>query len=165
MKKLRLVLNTDCNRNCEGCCNKDWDLENLEIATDYAQYDEILLTGGEPMLYPDHIERVVGVLREQTVAPIYLYTAKIDDTFAAMKILEIIDGITITLHEYKDGVYFRAFKNFLPIYFEDKSLRLNVFKGAGDYGVFWNTPWKIKEDMEWIKDSPLPEGESLKRYQ
>lgn len=46
MKKLRLLLHEECNRNCKGCCNKDWDLNALEIEDDFTDYDEILITGG-----------------------------------------------------------------------------------------------------------------------
>ena len=52
MKKLRLLLFTDCNRNCEGCCNNDFDLNALKVETDFRQYDKIFLTGGEPMIAP-----------------------------------------------------------------------------------------------------------------
>jgi len=31
MKKLRLLLFPDCNRNCAGCCNNDWDLDLLPM--------------------------------------------------------------------------------------------------------------------------------------
>ena len=40
-KKLRLLLFTNCNRGCEGCCNLDWDLASLPIVDDFSQYDEI----------------------------------------------------------------------------------------------------------------------------
>jgi hypothetical protein len=163
--KLRLIITLDCNRGCEGCCNQDWDIKNLPFESDFTKYDEILLTGGEPMLRPDLLESIIEQIKQQTDVPIYLYTAKIDDAFRVLKILEIIDGITITLHEWADGIYFRQFKNFLPVYMEEKSLRLNVFKGADDYGPFFNAPWVIKDDIGWVKDCPLPEGEVLMRYQ
>ena len=49
--KLRLLLLDDCNRNCPGCCNRDWDLQALPLCQDYTPYRLIMLTGGEPMLY------------------------------------------------------------------------------------------------------------------
>lgn len=62
MKKLRLLLFKECHRGCEGCCNKDWDLKSLLKADNFLPYDEILLTGGEPMLDPllviDAAERI-----------------------------------------------------------------------------------------------------------
>ena len=50
--KLRLLLFEECNRSCPGCCNRDWDLQPLPVCYDLPPYRIILLTGGEPMLYP-----------------------------------------------------------------------------------------------------------------
>ncbi|MBU1087771.1 MAG: hypothetical protein KKD05_09695, partial [Candidatus Omnitrophica bacterium] len=58
MKKLRLLLFTECNRNCNGCCNNDWDLKSLLNEHLFKEYSEILLTGGEPMLHPELILEV-----------------------------------------------------------------------------------------------------------
>jgi molybdenum cofactor biosynthesis enzyme MoaA len=53
VKKLRLLVTERCARSCSGCCNHDWDLAALPTCESYAGYDEVLLTGGEPMLYPE----------------------------------------------------------------------------------------------------------------
>lgn len=49
-------------------------------------------------------------------------------------ILPIIDGLTLTIHEEE----------------------------AGD--VPCSNAWKVKSNMHWIKDCPLPDGEVLMRY-
>lgn len=72
--KLRLLLLDDCNRNCPGCCNRDWDLQALPLCQDYTPYRLIMLTGGEPMLYPEIIREAIAAIRRQTNVPIYLYT-------------------------------------------------------------------------------------------
>jgi len=48
MKKLRFLLWEDCNKQCSGCCNKQFDLDNLlkVSSTEFQSYDEIELTGG-----------------------------------------------------------------------------------------------------------------------
>ncbi len=162
--KLRLLLLTECNRACPGCCNNDWDLDALEVETDFTKYDSIMITGGEPMLYPEHLLHVVSMIREQTIAPIYVYTAKVDDTYMAMKVLDAVDGMTITLHEQADVQPFMEFNSFLPEYFEYKSLRLNVFRSVWFFGLY-SDYWQIKENIEWVEDCPLPAGEVFKRWE
>lgn len=171
-KKLRLFLWADCHRDCEGCCNKQFDLPNLPVCENYEGYDLIMLTGGEPMLYPDRLKQVIAEIREQTEAPIVLYTAKTDDAKALVEIMELVDGITVTLHQQSDVLplialderhsrYISAYCNQKPT---PRSYRINVFKGVdfdpGDVAGKWN----VKDEIEWIPDCPLPEGETLQRY-
>ena len=168
MKKLRLLITEKCNRNCEGCCNKNFDIKNLSVETDYTQYKEIYLTGGEPMLDPWGTFVTIITLRTFYSFPgkIFLYTAKIDDVQETLGILDMLDGLTVTLHVQKD-VY--------PLYelttnlryvrkIKEKSLRLNVFDGIELETFDHDKLWKIKEGITWIKDCPLPEGEVFKRY-
>ena len=44
-----------------------------------------------------------------------------------------------------------------------KSLRLKVFKGVDVSGIDLSL-WDVKDNIEWIKDCPLPEDEVLMRY-
>lgn len=164
-KKLRLLLFKDCNRNCLGCCNKDWDLDNLPIATSFSGFNEILLTGGEPMLKPDVIVgTIVRIKKENPKAKIFMYTQKLDYTNTLIHILDhYLDGITITLHSRSDIKPFEYFVELCPRYLlESRSMRLNVFKGIPvplcAQGLF-----RIKSKMTWIKDCPLPDGEVFQR--
>ena len=63
MKKLRLLLTENCNRECKGCCNTDWDIKNLpEISADEIineNFDLIMITGGEPLLYPHKLYQLL----------------------------------------------------------------------------------------------------------
>jgi organic radical activating enzyme len=168
MKKLRLLISEQCNRNCAGCCNKQWDLKNLPVENEFSQYDEIILTGGEPMLNILNIYRVVDRIREESNATIYLYTAM--PNYSLLNILGIVDGITITLHEKSDIPIFEKFNfhlytSFLvDSRFDDKSLRLNIFKEV-DYkpNKYISAFWEIKNDIEWISNCPLPNNEVFKR--
>lgn len=162
MKKLRLILWEKCGRNCEKCCNKEWNLEDIPLTNDYTTYDEILLTGGEPMLYPWLVRNAIREIRSQTTAPIYLYTALPSDKLH--ELLQFLDGITITLHEQGDIMRYMMFQRFLK--YGDvagKSLRLNVFKGV-DLRTVNTRGWKVKSNMEWVKNCPLPDGEILMRW-
>ena len=160
--KLRLILFEACGRSCCGCCNQDWDLAHLPVCSDYSPYELIMLTGGEPMLRPEVIRAAVAAIRAQTHALIYLYTDMgngLDDYSAILRmvemldaLMELLDGITITLHEPKDVLPFAVFAC-LAKNLAGKSLRLNVFREVG------TTPrtlqgWKIKEDTQL----PLAQG-------
>jgi organic radical activating enzyme len=173
MKILRLLITKTCHRDCDGCCNKDWDLDKLPIV-EHFDYDQILITGGEPLL---NYKRTIGLIETIKVvsnAKIYVYTNLIiqNKTFKPLyKVLQYVDGVTITLHDRKDSDNFELLlfmienNPFLKSVFDNKSLRLNVFKGINYTNKFPNTlkMWKIQDNMIWIKNCPLPKNEEFKR--
>jgi len=164
MKKLRLLLFEKCDRNCDGCCNKDWDLSSLETEDNFNQYDIVMLTGGEPMLSTSIIIDTVYKIRKQSNALVYLYTAKTEPTSLLINILSIIDGVTITLHEQNDVSKFLILNDALIKIpnINDKSLRLNIFDNINiDTSKLYL--WAIKDKIKWIKNCPLPENEVFKR--
>lgn len=160
MLKLRLIVTQDCPRKCVGCCNDDWDLDNLPVERDFSPYDLIMLTGGEPLILDYlYLAKIVNTIRVQTKSPIYLYTAYL--TCVALKDkLRLFDGVTVTLHTQQDAVDFYNNRYSLP---DSGSRRLNVFKGVR-YGGLNTEGWVVKDNIVRIKNSPLPEGEVLKRH-
>jgi len=159
MKKMRLVMFEECNRNCAGCCNKDWDFGAVGVCDNFSGFDLVMLTGGEPMLKPSLVLKTIERVKEDTngKAKVYVYTAKVDTTFDALQVLEASDGMCVTLHEQSDVEPFLNFAARTKGY--KKSLRVNIFKGVRLCGI--PAGWKEKRDMEWIKDCPLPDGEIL----
>ena len=163
---LRLLITKKCNRACEGCCNKQYDLDALEVENDFSGYDKILITGGEPMLDVPRLLDIVGMIRKQTKAPIYVYTARVSNVRDALEVMYHVDGMTLTLHDQDDVYPFMSFYSTLHVHMNHcgmkaKSLRLNVFAGVdlkGNYPLF-----DIKRDMVWIKDCPIPNNEVFKR--
>jgi hypothetical protein len=165
MKTLRLLLFAACNRSCEGCCNKQWDLTALPVCESYVPFEEIILTGGEPMLAPVLVHQTIDEIRRETPASIYLYTAKVDDWLAARGVLNHVDGMTVTLHEQRDLEPWTRFNENIREYRGLKRLRLNVFSDVRLAGV---TPedldgWELKTGIEWIENCPLPENEVFMR--
>lgn len=166
-KDLRLLLLEKCNRNCEGCCNKDFNLKNLPIETQFAGYENIMLTGGEPLLDPFLIIKTIRIIKNQNKeAKIILYTAKTDTPYLLIPILMMLNGLTVTLHEQKDV---KPFKELTKVLLHSKndfkktiSFRVNIFKGINVRGGIANF-WKVKDNMEWIKNCPLPTNEVFKR--
>ena len=159
MKKLRLLLFEKCNRSCSGCCNKQFDLTSLPECTDFSQYDEILLTGGEPMLEPWLVLDVMKEIRETSSVKIFVYTAWVRDLFASRAVMMLADGMTVSLHDQSDVQPFLAFASFCEDL--DRSKRLNVFSGITIDEV--PVGWKQKKDIVWIDPCPLPEDEVFMR--
>lgn len=165
MKSLRLLLLKECNRSCAGCCNKEWDLDALPICQSFQGYDEIILTGGEPFLKPELIlSTILKIKLENPIAKIFVYTAKTDtENKYLINILDLIDGLTVTLHEQEDVKDFCFFTGWIrKNNFSHLSLRLNIFKGV-KINSFWKLGWKVKDNIEWIKNCPLPKNEVFMR--
>jgi len=160
--KLRLILHEKCKKKCEGCCNKDWNIPMLPINNGYLGYEEILLTGGEPFLTPKLLKKVITEIRKETNTPIYIYTAE-PNYNVFFEILNLVDGICFTIHDNFELKKFKQIDIGLSIRRINKSMRLNIFKDI-EIGELKYGGWKIKKDIEWIKNCPLPAGEILKRY-
>lgn len=170
MKKLRLLLWERCNKSCPGCCNKQFNLNDLPIIQnkEFCSYDEIELTGGEPMLYPIKVLKQIEIIKKNGfTGKIYMYSAKVD-TQQIINVLKIINGLTITLHDE----YPRDIKKFLMfdkkltssgINLSKKSFRLNIFKKVTINLNNINSFWKIKSEIKWIKNCPLPIDEVFKK--
>ncbi len=166
-KTLRLLITSECNKNCEGCCNKQYDLNTLPKITheELSEYDEIIVTGGEPTFAKDELRKVMYVLINTKIkAKKYLYTNGYDPALIEDLLLLYFDGITFSLHEQSDVEQFLKLNKALEQYrFKTKSLRLNVFKGIilPDIDL---SKWQIKKDIIWLDPCPLPENESFKRF-
>jgi len=137
------------------------DLKNLPVCTDFRPWDLVILTGGEPMIVSEIVRGTINHIRHSNPCPIILYTAKVDNIQAMLATLFFIDGLTVTLHEQRDLIPLLNLNNVLPRGIK-KTLRLNVFKGI-------NVPedllgkWIIKDNIEWIKNCPMPSGETFMR--
>ena len=179
MKKLRLLITIGCNKHCEGCCNKDYELDKLEKFDEKCninEYDVIMLTGGEPMLNVELVYKHIYYFRNRDYTnKIYMYTAKTDKYFELLGVLSALDGITVTLHDNEDVENFTKFSNILYTmynseYLHSKSLRLNIFKDIiVPYLPVHSKFWQIKDNIEWIKNCPLPRDEvfmvsKIKKY-
>lgn len=170
-KKLRLLVTTKCPNKCPMCCNNSWDFDKLPVV-DRWNYDEIMITGGEPLLFVDSLaENLISlqtIFDMEGINPkIYIYTA--DCTRNVTKILYYVDGIVLTPHKELDIEHFIRLNNYLLKHKDDNdiknaSLRLNLFpdmKALLPKDIDLSL-WQVK-DMEWIKDCPVPEGEDFRR--
>lgn len=168
---LRLITTYKCNRNCIGCCNKQENFlpDKIKTITSLEGYNEIILTGGEPMLFQRNLYALIQSLRwlcgkqhQKDTPKIILYTALFDLQKETYNILSNLDGLTYTLHNQDqlfefhllDGIVYNTnFSNF--------SLRLNIFKKVSC--PIYKTPWKVKDNIEWIDNCPLPKNEEIRK--
>jgi len=168
--KLRLLLFKECNRSCPGCCNNYWNLDELPVTHNFMGYKEIMLTGGEPMLDPFVVHTAIRNIRWQNKkAKIFMYTAKVDQVQATIDVLNKIDGITLTLHNRSDIIPFHSLDREIFLnnpHLAKKSLRVNVFSNVAKFNSELRhlCPWKVKWNIEWTKDCPLPDNEEFKRF-
>lgn len=171
-KKLRLLVTTRCPNKCPMCCNNSWDFSKLPVV-DRWNYDEIMITGGEPLLNSaklcclalsiDEVNKAQGLDTK-----IYVYTS-ICDWHSLHPVLDLTDGIVLTPHSEKDIKLFielntLAHDSIFSQTIEGKSLRLNLFpdmKALLPKDIDLSL-WKVK-DMEWIENCPVPEGEDFRR--
>ena len=163
--KLRLLLFSACNRRCEGCCNKQWDLDELPVLDmdTIGQYDEVILTGGEPMLNPRMVREIAYGVPLGT--KVFFYTAKTDDLDALCGTMLCTDGVTVTLHEQADvDPFLLLVERTRGSHYQRLSLRVNVFKGVRLPYLYLHK-WNIKDEIEWIPNCPLPTDEVFMRLE
>jgi len=167
----RVLITKKCNRNCEGCCNKDEeimkDMQDLYSLNLPKQFKTICITGGEPMLDPKRVLRIVNNIRQyRKDIKIYLYTALWDEMLHT--IIDHIDGIHYTIHKgysYSDLEDFYKYQDLATLYREYKSFRVYI---DNDYMQIIRRlkPWVFSrfEIKPWKDKCPLPENEVLFYY-
>lgn len=169
-KKLRLLVTDKCPNRCPLCCNKQFDIQDIPVV-DRWDYEEIMITGGEPMLYPNNLERLCKAIREITAqmgidTKIYLYTSRVNWNTVERIIKYFVDGIVVAPHSRDDLIYFRQTNNNLLKYryppYTTCSLRLKVFPEIADSLPENLNRWQVQHS-EWIENCPLPDGEDFRR--
>lgn len=114
------------------------------------------------MLDTNRTMAVIRKIRQLSQAKIYMYTALLDVTELFYTTCLLDD---ITVHNQSDMINFKLFNAFLTRKDDcvlKKSYRLNVFKGIDLKGISLDI-WKVKDNVEWIRNCPLPKNEIFKR--
>lgn len=145
----------------------------MTLVVDRWNYDEIMITGGEPLLFVKEVAdiaqsiRFLESLQGIQSSKIYVYTASCGSNY--INILPYVDGIVLTPHNKIDVEHFIWSNEWLINHrdmdcIKDKSLRLNLFpdiKALLPKDIDLSL-WQVK-DMEWIENCPIPEGEDFRR--
>lgn len=163
-KKLRLLVMTRCPNKCPICCNNSWDFDKLPVV-DRWNYEEIMITGGEPLLFMLKLKELLSSIRiitpiQGNCSKIYIYSAVFNKYYIAA-LFAYIDGIVLTPHKKEDITELIKLNQYLldgSEFMKSKSL-LNLFP---DMKALLPKLWQVK-DMEWKKDYPVPEGEDFRR--
>lgn len=173
-RKLRLLVTTDCPNHCPMCCNNQFDFDKLK-RVEHFDYDEIMITGGEPLLFPNKVAELARAIKttnsilypQEKTPKIYVYTS-VASYLPIKHVLNAADGIVLTPHSQEDVRKFLNLNRVMGVYLRinktHPSLRLNLFKNIKamlpeDIDL---SLWQVK-DMEWIKDCPVPQGEDFRR--
>lgn len=104
MEKLRLLVTTKCPNKCPMCCNNSWDFSKLPVV-EHFNYKEIMITGGEPLLFPEKLSnlaesvRTVQKLAYGNKGKLFLYTALAD---MLPNYIRYFDGVVYTPHSAND---------------------------------------------------------------
>jgi hypothetical protein len=169
LKTARVITTWDCNRNCDKCCNKNLPAEPIPCTLrDLPGFDGVVLTGGEPLLYPEKLLDIVRALRtarwiDKSDQKIFLYTALW--TPHLWDLVGKLDGIHYTLHypaSDSDLIGFEHFQNLLREYQgSEKSFRLYLEPRITEPILLYPNLWSRVEVKPWLDFCPLPENETL----
>jgi pyruvate-formate lyase-activating enzyme len=180
--KARVLITEDCNRGCSGCCNTYSRImssaQYIDNLGDLPQeLGEIMITGGEPILYPEKTQRITEELRGRyPSSKLYLYSALYHDNLE--NIIPILDGFHYTIHEgakERDLVLLDKLQGLLQRHQEvwsDKSFRLyvddKVNLAVRIVPSVWNqvriSKWLIEQELLDKQPGGLPVGEHLFIY-
>lgn len=101
-KIIHLLITSLCNRNCEFCCNKQYDLNKIPYVTDeeLKNAETLLLTGGEPFLFsnPSTISKYYKS-NYKNIKNVYVYTNALElfNYLNTNMISWRIDGVSVSI--------------------------------------------------------------------
>lgn len=182
-KKARVIVTYNCPRQCPNCCNEHiGDVPEVKFK-DLLKYEELVITGGEPMLLAPRVVEMIHRLRAQGyTGKIWIYMSAVKTAkWAHRAVISEVDGITFTLHHKPSPIDLRDVGKLSKCILEnldnrthERSDRLLIDSrwyndevlsvlglGAADARGHWTS---VKA-LEWKDDScPLPDGEELIFY-
>lgn len=164
--KLRLLVTKNCPRYCAGCCNQDWDLDKLPVYNAshnfYENLELIMITGGEPMMFPGLTVSLIRELRERYSCPIVVYTARVGRIDDVKYVLTQANGMTITIHDNNEVMNVEYLQLNHPE-IRHKMMYLNMFRNVTAPVRVWPGLWHRVKVVDWISNCPLPQGETFMR--
>lgn len=178
--KARLIVTLKCQKSCAGCCNNynrimsqcctigDKDIEWLAD-----RYSEIVITGGEPFLFPELVYDLLVRLRKvRQNLKVYLYTATYNYV-KGRELLFLLDGLQFSLHggpgfSSKDienlVMWQKASSNFPECSFRlyvDAAITQAVPIAPRAWNRIRIEPWKTEQQLLAETPNGLPPGEDL----
>lgn len=181
-KTARVIVTYKCPKHCANCCNEH--IGNvLEVKfEDLLKYEELVITGGEPMLLAPRVVEMIHRIRVNgNEGKIWLYTSCIKTArWADRSVLKEVNGITYTLHHKPSQADLRDARNLnkfiqenLDNQMNDRSDRLlidsrcyteEVLSIIGLYET-GTKHWTSVKPLKWNdSECPLPGNEELIFY-
>lgn len=165
-KTVRLIVTEACSRKCSYCCNnlstefacaKRVNIEQFSAVG----YDELVISGGEPMLVPTLVETIVRKYR----LPTYLYSALYTRECKRMLNNRLFTGISYTLHE-KFGLndryrFYRLQKDIQEMPWVSARLKIHPSVSHMNLGIVEKIWSRIDRRPFNDESCPLPENEQL----
>ena len=138
-KNIHLLCTYKCSRNCEFCCNKQYDILKDVPMVSYKELSEaenIFLTGGEPFEFssPNDIARDLKFVYKN-IKNIYVYTNAYElyeYLFYKNGSVKYLDGLTISIKSKDDAKVFERHLLDNGVVLLLKSNKLYVFPGYED---------------------------------
>lgn len=172
-KTARVIVTFRCNRKCPGCCNLNLP-EYRKVHTDeeLMEYQEIVITGGEPMLIPGKTLEFINRMWDKGYrGKMYLYTSLWNNKGISKEILKELDGFTFTLHAECSDTDIMALKNLSNsgiLQNKDFSSRLVIDKRVYDRYDLSNinfSGWSVIRKLEWKEKCDPAANEDLLVYE
>lgn len=168
----RVIVTYQCNRSCLGCCNgHDNDIKKISNVDELLKYDEIVITGGEPMLIKEKLFDFLLQLRNMEYnGKIYMYTAFWNPGIYSNEILQSLDGITFTIHADSTDADIVALKSLSrqtrladPKFSSRLIIDSRVFEKYDLSNINLNS-WDVIRKLQWKDKCELAEHEELVSY-
>lgn len=171
-KSARVIVTYKCNRSCPGCCNSHGnEVRKINDIQELLRYEEIILTGGEPMLLGEKllgfIERLRGLDYE---GDIYLYTAYWKPILNHLHIIKAVDGITFTIHAESTDVDVKCLKwlseneRLSNMNFSSRLIIDSRIYDRYDFSNINFTNWDVIRKLQWKDKCEPAENEDLVSY-
>ena len=167
----RVIVTYRCNRNCPGCCNGHGNnVRKIIDIGELLKYDEIVITGGEPMLIKKDVIRLLLLLRSRGFSgKIYMYTAFFEDDAYSDILLERLNGITFTIHAEATENDIVVFKQLSNIIVAKPHLSSRLFIDSRIWNKFEDfqrrlSMWDEVRKLEWKDECKPAENEELVEF-
>lgn len=162
----RVIITTKCYRDCKYCVNKQAHVikqaTRISDITSLKYYREVLITGGEPTLYPDDVISAAKKLHKQNPnVLVYLYTTllvrELED------ILQVVDGVTYTIHKDATETDIKIFVRTQELFqsFKNHSFLLSIDKDLDKIIPIIPSVWKHVKIKGWKTKCIVPVNEDL----
>lgn len=170
-KTARVIVTYNCPKKCEGCCNTKIIKPPLTTIQKLATYDEVVITGGEPLLYLKRLEWFIKKLyNEGFIGDLYLYTSywstKTTPRTDVLResVIRKFNGVTYTLHTGSDE-YIKELKAFMEeVPKGNKNIRVFVDSRIYDSYDLSNINWSrvdVIRKLQWNDNCATPPHEDL----